>query len=245
MAYGRFPVVPGQPDGVPGGRYDSLMAIAQEKDDLRGSLLRRDEFLARVPRWYRGEVHFAATNVLCLSILWLAWRGVSRPAWWDLVMVPVAFLYANYFEWTLHKGPLHHRTRFSILYDRHTLQHHASFRHDSMAIRDMRELRMVLFPLPALFVAAIVDLPLLFVVGRLVSHNAGRIFFGVAFGYYLLYEWCHLAYHMPESSWLGGNTVIRWLRMTHTRHHDPRLMLRGNFNVTFPIFDALMGTLNS
>lgn len=57
------------------------------------------------------------------------------------------------------------------------------------------------------------------------------------------FEWCHLAYHMPESSWMGGNPVIRWLRTTHTRHHDPRRMLRKNFNVTFPIFDALMGTL--
>ena len=219
------------------------MAVAQEKDGLGPASVRRDEFLARVPRWYRGEVHFALTNVFCVAILWLALRGVSRTTWWELATVPVAFLYANYFEYILHKGPLHHRTRFSILYDRHTRQHHASFHHDSMAIRDMRELRMVLFPLPALFAAALLDLPLLVIVGHVVSPNAGRLFFGVAFGYYLLYEWCHLAYHMPESSWMGGNPVTRWLRTTHARHPDPRRMLRGNFNVTFPIFDAIMGTL--
>ena len=209
---------------------------------MRDALRRRDEFVARVPRWYRGELHFAATNAFCIAILWLALRGLSKPTWWDLAAAPVAFVFANYFEWRLHKGPLHHRTRFSILYDRHTLQHHASFWHDSMAIRDARELRLVLFPLPALFVAALVDLPLLFGVGWLVSPNAGRIFFGVAFGYYLLYEWCHLAYHMPEASWIGGNRLTRWLRATHTSHHDPRRMLRNNFNVTFPIFDVLMGT---
>jgi hypothetical protein len=220
------------------------MIFGQDATDLPGAVQRRDAFLARVPKWYRGELHFGATNLFCIAILWLALQGVSRLAWWEFATIPIAFLYANYFEWRLHKGPLHHRTRFSILYDRHTLQHHASFQHDSMAIRDMRELRMVLFPLPALFVAALLDLPLLVVVGRLVSPNAGRIFFGVAFGYYLLYEWCHLSYHMPESSWLGGNPLTRWLRTTHTRHHDPRRMLRKNFNVTFPIFDALMGTLD-
>ncbi len=212
-------------------------------DGLAKVAARRDAFMAGVPRWYRGEVHFAATNLFSVGILWLALRGLSRPTWWEVAFAPLAFLFANYFEWKIHKGPLHHRSRLAILYERHTLLHHAAFHEDAMAIRDARELRMVLFPWPALFGAALIDLPFLLVIGCLVSPNAGRIFFGVAFAYYLLYEWCHLAYHMPETSWLGRNAVTRWLRTTHARHHDPRLMLRKNFNVTFPIVDLVMGTL--
>ncbi len=32
------------------------------------------------------------------------------------------------------------------------------------------------------------------------------------------------------------------LRHHHTVHHDPRLMNRYNFNITYPIFDWLFGT---
>jgi sterol desaturase/sphingolipid hydroxylase (fatty acid hydroxylase superfamily) len=214
------------------------------RDTVRSVLARRDEFMRDVPPRYRGEVHFAVTNLLSIGILWLAVRGVSHPTWRDLAFGPVAFVFANYFEWRLHRGPLHHRTRAAILYERHTLLHHAAFREDTMSVRNLRELRLVLFPWPALFAAALVDLPLLFVIGWLVSPNAGRIFFAVAFGYYLLYEWCHLAYHMPGTSWLARNALTRWLRTTHTRHHDPRRMLHKNFNVTFPLFDMLLGTLD-
>jgi len=34
-----------------------------------------------------------------------------------------------------------------------------------------------------------------------------------------------------------------WLRRHHAAHHDPRLMTRYNFNVTFPIADRLFGTV--
>jgi hypothetical protein len=218
------------------------MDSVRPHDPARAALAKRDEFMKDVPARYRGQVHFALTNVFSIGILWLALRGVSRPTWLDLGFAPIAFVFANYFEWRLHRGPLHHRTRASILYERHTLIHHAAFHDDAMAVRNLRELRFVLFPLPALFGAALIDLPLLFAIGWLVSPNAGRIFFSVAFGYYLLYEWCHLAYHMPETSWLGRNALTRWLRAAHTRHHDPRRMLHKNFNVTFPLFDVIMRT---
>ena len=205
---------------------------------------RRDEFMRDAPASYRGEVHFAITNVSSLGIVWLALRGVSHPTWLDLAFAPVAFVFANYVEWRIHRGPLHHPTRAAFLYRRHTLLHHAAFHDDAMAVRSWRELRMVLFPWPTVLAAALIDLPLLFAIGWLVSPNAGRIFFAVALGYYLLYEWCHLAYHLPETSWLARNALMRRLRTTHTRHHDPRRMMHKNFNVTFPIFDALMGTLD-
>jgi hypothetical protein len=214
------------------------------RDPGRSVLVRRDEFMRDVPAGYRGEVHFAITNVLSIGILWLAVRGVSHPTWGDLAFGPIAFVFANYFEWRIHRGPLHHRTRAALLYKRHTLLHHVAFPDDAMAVRNLRELYLVLFPWPAVLAAALIDLPLLFAIGWLVSPNAGRIFFAVAFGYYLLYEWCHLSYHLPATSWLGRNALTRWLRTTHTRHHDPRRMMHKNFNVTFPIFDAIMGTLD-
>jgi len=60
--------------------------------------------------------------------------------------------------------------------------------------------------------------------------------------FFLSYEWLHMAYHMPEDSRIGRMAIIRRLREQHRRHHEPRLMKRWNFNVTFPVFDVILGT---
>jgi len=53
-----------------------------------------------------------------------------------------------------------------------------------------------------------------------------------------------LAAHLPEDSWLGGRPVARFVRHHHGIHHDPRRMRRANFNITVPLWDALLGTLD-
>ncbi len=214
--------------------------------DFRSGLERRDEFMARVPSWYRGQWHFVAVNLVGIVLIGLAALGIHRLRAVELVTIPVAFFIANFFEWWVHKGPLHHQARGPAgeLYKRHTLLHHASFSSTSMAVRSARELRMVLFPFPAILGAALIATGLAALVTLLTTVNAGRLTFAVALGYYLLYEWCHLSFHLPETSWLGRNPITRALRGTHTRHHDPARMLSCNFNVTFPIVDALMGTLD-
>ena len=69
------------------------------------------------------------------------------------------------------------------------------------------------------------------------------LFIATSLMFFLMYEWLHLAYHIPEGTRLGRNPLIAKLRSLHQRHHDPRLMKRWNFNVTVPLFDWLHGTL--
>jgi hypothetical protein len=208
--------------------------------------LRREDVVAHVPRWYRGEVHFALLNLLGGTLLYLVARGFPPGplTWRTWLTVPLAFVFANYFEWRIHRGPLHRPGWLRILYKRHTLLHHVWFQTETMAVRSHREMKFVLFPLPALFGAALVALPPALLCGLLAGPEAGRVFYLVAISYYLLYEWLHLAYHLPAETWLGRNPVIRWMRQHHARHHDPRLMVHRNFNVTFPLWDALLGTLD-
>jgi len=71
----------------------------------------------------------------------------------------------------------------------------------------------------------------------------GYLFVATAVGYFLNYEILHLAYHLPETSWLGGLTLIRRLKALHQAHHDPRLMSHWNFNISYPITDLLLGSL--
>jgi sterol desaturase/sphingolipid hydroxylase (fatty acid hydroxylase superfamily) len=61
--------------------------------------------------------------------------------------------------------------------------------------------------------------------------------------YVVSYEWLHLAYHLPADSFIGRRWLIARLRRHHALHHDPRLMQKWNFNVTFPIWDRVRGTV--
>ena len=205
---------------------------------------RCEEQVARVSRWYRGEVHFVLLNLLGGTLLALVARGLGSLTWRTWLTAPLAFLFANYFEWRVHRGPLHRPGWLRILYKRHTLLHHVWFHTETMAVRSHREMKFVLFPLPALLGAALVAVPPALLWGEFVGAEAGRVFYLVAIGYYLLYEWLHLAYHLPTDIWIVRNPLVRRLREHHARHHDPSLMVHKNFNVTFPLCDALLGTLD-
>lgn len=193
-------------------------------------------------RWYNGYVHFGFTNLLVIggiaTALWLM-DGV-RPL--ELLTLPVAFLAANFVEWFAHKGPMHHRTWFTMLFDRHTLVHHVYFPHQDMAVKNHQDWLYVLFPSFAIILVFATATPMALLAGFLFGTNVGCLFFIVAIGYYLLYEWLHLIYHLPEDSWLGGSRIVAALRHHHVIHHHRRLMTHYNFNITFPIFDYLLGT---
>lgn len=45
-----------------------------------------------------------------------------------------------------------------------------------------------------------------------------------------------------KGSWLLDLPGVRRMRQLHLSHHDPAIMQRGNFNITWPICDRLFGT---
>jgi sterol desaturase/sphingolipid hydroxylase (fatty acid hydroxylase superfamily) len=85
-------------------------------------------------------------------------------------------------------------------------------------------------------------LPIALVIAHFIGVNTALLVVITSMAFFLSYEWLHMAYHMPDDSFIGRIQLIRRLREQHRRHHDPRLMKRWNFNVTFPVFDAILGT---
>mgnify|MGYP001552383893 CR=1 FL=1 len=77
----------------------------------------------------------------------------------------------------------------------------------------------------------------------LVSTNVARLMVATSMFFFLGYEWLHMSYHLPRTSFLGKNALVGALRELHRRHHDPRLMKRWNFNVNVPVFDWIHGTI--
>jgi hypothetical protein len=57
--------------------------------------------------------------------------------------------------------------------------------------------------------------PVFFLTWLLTNSNVAGLFLIVAVAYFLLYEWRHLLYHLPEGSRLGAFALIRALKQHH------------------------------
>ena len=193
---------------------------------------------------YSGIGHFLFTSTVSIAILAATLWGVRSPSWRELLVVPLAFLIANAGEYFGHRGPMHHRRAgLGLIFKRHTLQHHHFFTHEAMSYDHFRDVKMVLFPwyMIAFFFGGMA-LPLGAGVYLLAGENVARLFVATLVGYFLTYEWLHFSYHLNPQSFIGRLGIVRVLRRHHTAHHDLALMTRHNFNITFPICDALFRT---
>jgi hypothetical protein len=187
--------------------------------------------------------HLALTVGSGLAVLALAIWGIDRLMPLEWLIVPLVFVLSNAVEWRAHKGLLHRRRRpLEALYDQHTPNHHVAFRYDTMGVHDWKELELVLIPPFAVGLITLLVSPIALAVGWLISPNAGWLVLVSAALYVVVYELTHLSYHLPSSHPLGRTQLVTWLREHHRRHHDPRLMQRWNFNVTFPLWDVVRGT---
>jgi hypothetical protein len=205
----------------------------------------RKEFrAAEIGPHYSGWLHFCFTTFSSLGVIAFAlWRVRGLRAW-ELAVLPAGFLIANLAEYFAHKGPMHRpRPGLGLIHKRHSLQHHRFFTREAMSYESSADIKMVLFP-PVLliFFLGALAAPIAAVFYFVVSPNAGWLFLAVGIGYYLTYEWLHFAYHLPPETAVGRLALVRVLRGHHAAHHDPALMGRWNFNITFPLSDWLFGT---
>jgi hypothetical protein len=203
----------------------------------------RARLLAHMPRGYVPWLHLAATTGVAATLLGLGVVCVHEATWLEWAVVPAVLIVANAFEWRVHKDVLHRRRwPWGAIYDQHTPMHHKVYHHTDMALRDWRELRLVLIPAVGVVGIVVALAPLALALGLLWSPNAAWLALVSAGTYMVSYELLHLAYHLPRTHPVARFGLVRWLSRHHARHHDPRLMQHWNFNVTLPLFDWLMGT---
>jgi len=195
---------------------------------------------------YNGWLHFAFTSSVCLSVVVVCALNTHRVTALEWLTVPLVFIYANLVEYLGHRGPMHHPVRgLRLIYRRHTLQHHRFFNDREMSFENSRDFKAVLFPpVMILFFIGAMGLPMWLLLYLLASENVAWLSVATAVAYYLNYEWLHFAYHCEPSSRIGRIPGVGLLRRLHLRHHDPRLMTRYNFNITYPVGDWLFRTLH-
>lgn len=206
---------------------------------------RADYRANEIPARYSGRLHLAITfggggALLLASLLQL--EDVSAL---EAITVPLAFLYANLAEYWGHRTAMHRPVPgLRLVYRRHAGQHHRFFTDRDMPIDDWRDLRAVLFPpLLAAFFFFAFALPAGWLIARFAGSDAAWLFVATGIGYFLNYEFLHLAYHAPPGSWLARLPGIAALARLHRAHHNPAHMARSNFNITYPIGDVVFGTL--
>lgn len=214
---------------------------AQSTEDFREAFRRNN-----LSPNYSGPMHLTLTvsstlAVMAASILML---DHVRPLEW--LTIPVTFLYGNLAEYLGHRGPMHHRTRFlGLIYQRHAVEHHNFFTEVETTFDSPRDYYAVLFPpIMLVFFFGCFALPVGVILYFLLTPNVAFLFVLTSAGYFLNYELLHFAYHVDERSWIGRLPFMRALRRHHTAHHDRRLMDRYNFNITYPIFDIVFGTVH-
>lgn len=200
-----------------------------------------------IPSYYFGHTHLAFVIVFPVAVIVMAVLLLEslRPVEW--LAIPLTFVYANFVEYVGHKGPMHKKTRFlGLIYQRHTVEHHQFFTETVTTCRSARDYRMILFPpLMLVFFFGFFAVPIGLVLYFLLSPNVCYFFVATSLLYYLNYDLLHLSYHLNPDSWVGRIPFMKSLRHHHTVHHDRRLMSDYNFNITYPIFDRVFGTVYS
>jgi hypothetical protein len=217
---------------------------ARDRREQERQRLFRQTFIAETPPWYHGTIHLGFTLLVTGATMWYCWSRLADAKWEWLLVVPVA-LFGNWVEWAAHRYILHRPVKgLEMIYKRHCGVHHQFFTHHDLTYRGHKEWRALLFPPFAPVGFVLMAVPPALVFGALVSPNAGYIVVFTMAAYYLLYEGLHTLSHLDDRRhpYLKYVPLINTVRRMHVIHHAPGFMQTRNFNLTFPICDALFGT---
>jgi hypothetical protein len=200
----------------------------------------------QIPAGFVPGKHIARTAILATTVLTVA-GFVARdapPAAW--LLIPAFWVFANFFEWTVHRFPMHRPLVPRMMYRNHAQVHHTAFTDDSMAMSEPRELWLIMMPWYTIVLLLVAVSPVAIIAALLGGLPLAGIFYIGAVTYFLCYEVVHALYHVaPERLARHGirpHGLFARMRAHHARHHTLRRMAHVNFNVIFPLADLVLGT---
>lgn len=203
----------------------------------------RADFRGKIGRLYHGWAHVALIYAIGLAAIWYFARQVQAPAWYEWLIVPVAFLAANTFEWWIHKYVMHRPIPGLMgIYKRHTLAHHQFFTENEYTVDSSRDFRIVFFPPYALVTFIAMSLVPAAILGAVGLANAGWLLLITNTALYLNYELFHYCCHVKDDRIVRHIPFINTIRRHHAAHHNTAIMMERNFNLTYPIADWFFGT---
>ena len=203
----------------------------------------RADYRARIAPAYWGWAHVALIFVLGAAAIWVCARHVTQPAWYEWLVIPVAFCVSNVFEWWIHKYVMHRPVKGLMgIYNRHTLAHHEFFTDVEPAFDSTRDFRIVFFPPYALVAFMALSLVPASVLGLMGAANAGWLLLITNTALYLNYELFHYCCHVKDDAIVRRIPLVNSIRRHHIAHHNRAIMMVRNFNLTYPVADWFFGT---
>ena len=209
----------------------------------RRQALFRADYRDRIAPAYVGWLHVAIIAMLGGTAIWYCARQIVAPAWYEFLVIPLAFCISNVFEWWIHRYVMHRPVKGLMgIYKRHTLAHHEFFTDIEPTFDNTRDFRIVFFPPYALVAFMVISLGPAFVLGLIGLANAGWLLLMTNIGLYLNYELFHYCCHLKNDRVVRHIPLVNSIRRHHIAHHNPAIMMERNFNLTYPVADWFFGT---
>jgi hypothetical protein len=210
----------------------------------------RKQYRSTISRRYFAWLHMLSVAVVGLTAISYALAQLEQPDGSDYLVLLISVLMVNFAEYCAHRWLGHRKTKIGkLFYQRHSGDHHSFFLEGAMGYESNRDWRVVLFPVYLIFAFILgLALPGAYILHQLFGINAAAFYVVGTLGGYLLYELMHFSYHLPGGHWLeklfGYVPGWRTLQNSHRLHHRRDRMHNSNFNITLPVFDLLLGTLD-
>src|SRR6185503_160193 len=75
----------------------------------------RENYRERVAGWYNGWLHIVLIYTIGFTALYVYLANLQDVRWWEYLTVPVVFMFANFFEWAVHRYVMHRPSNVSVL----------------------------------------------------------------------------------------------------------------------------------
>src|SRR5262249_62111934 len=72
----------------------------------------RENYRQRVAGWYNGWLHIALIYIIGFTALYVYLANLRDLRWWEYLIVPVVFMFVNFFEWWFHPYLMHRPSNF-------------------------------------------------------------------------------------------------------------------------------------
>lgn len=207
---------------------------------------RKDFREHHIPKWYSGVLHVAFNATVLLSVAIYLFLKISGPNGLELLIFPMTMVVGNLAVFLIHRYPLHHYYKGlpDYTYRVHTKHHHSFYTQEKIVYDSARDFYILFFPPAVIIGFTLIYLPAnYFLLRNFLSPNALYLYLFTSTLYFILYEVLHYISHLPETHWILKIPYFKLMWNHHGTHHNPELMQNYNFNIVFPLFDMIFGTL--
>lgn len=204
----------------------------------------REDYRTQLPANYDGWRQQGRVTAAMIGTAVLLLLGVHAWSWGLLGVFIGCWTLSGVVEYLAHRFPMHRPLPgLEFMFRQHVRVHHRYFTDREMDAGDTKDVHATVLAPVQLFVLLLIGaLPLALGSWALFGPDAARVSGASILGYLCVFEWVHLACHLPASHPAVQLPFLRQAREHHRLHHAPQHMSTRNFQISNPWVDWPLGT---